>query len=55
MKQQYLVGEKEKEFIRLYDGHYVMGSSDTKKGAEAVRKSIGRPELKIFKLVETKK
>lgn len=53
MKNKYLVGVKEKDYIRLYDGIYLIGGSLSMKEAKEFQKNL--KNSKIYKLIEVKK
>ena len=53
MKDQYLIGVKEKDFIRVSDGTFATMCTRTLDDAQRVQKSC-KGKLKVFKLVEVK-
>lgn len=53
MKQQYIVGQKAKDFVRMSDGRSLFGCSLDLDEAKEAKKVIKGG--KIFKLVEVKK
>lgn len=56
MKDQYLIGVSQKNFIRLMDGHCFVGCSKTKEEIESVAEQFNheKKRYKIYKLVEVK-
>jgi len=54
MKTQYLVGEPTNKFIRLLDGHFLIGTSKSFEEAKTVIERLNNKKFKIFKLIEVK-
>ncbi len=57
MKNQYLIGVAQKDFIRMMDGHCFVGCTKTLEEIESIAKQFNheKKNYKIYKLVEVKK
>lgn len=57
MKEIYVIGQKEKGFIRIYDDAHCVMSTLSKDDAEYLQKrlkEVGLKKTKLYKLVEVK-